>query len=256
MISRARRSVCLVAIIAAGAVASGGCMAKGNVLQPLPAGGHHVLFIGNSLTYTNDLPGTVAQLAVSVGDTILTGAITGPDFALIDHLNAGTAVAAIAQGGWEYVVLQQGPSTVDVSRDSLVLWTKMFDPYVRATGARTALLMVWPDVTRTSFFDACRVSYQTAASAVDGVFMPAGEAWVAAWAMDPTLALYASDGLHPSPLGTYLAALVIFERVTGRDSRTLPSQAVVAGHPLAVSAQTVRLLQQAAHQADTMYPAR
>jgi hypothetical protein len=239
-----------------GALSVCACGANSTPVQALPPGGHHVLFVGNSLTSANDLPGTLARLASSAGDTILTSAVTAADFALIDHLNAGTALAAIRAGGWEYVVLQQGPSTVDVNRDSLVLWTRMFDPYVRAAGARTALFMVWPDVTRFGFFDACRVSYQTAASAVGGVFLPAGEAWLAAWAADSTLALYGSDGYHPSPLGTYLAALVMYERITGHDARTLPSQAVVGGVTLAISPQTVRLLQQAAHQADETYAAR
>ena len=36
----------------------------------LPSGGHHVLFVGNSLTYTHDLPATVAAIAESAGDTI------------------------------------------------------------------------------------------------------------------------------------------------------------------------------------------
>ena len=33
-------------------------------------GGHSVLFIGNSLTYTNDLPAVLAQIAKQSGDTI------------------------------------------------------------------------------------------------------------------------------------------------------------------------------------------
>jgi hypothetical protein len=245
-----------ITFIVTAAVACASCKSAEGALSPIPAGGHHVLFIGNSLTAVNDLPGTVAQLASSVGDTIVAGSVTASDFALIDHLNSGSALSAIHAGGWEYVILQQGPSTVDVNRDSLVLWTKMFDPYIRASGARTALFMPWPDVTRFGFFDACRASYQAAATAVNGVFMPAGEAWLAAWAVDPNLALYSSDGYHPSPLGTYLAALVMYERITGHDARNLPAQAVVGGSPLPVSTQTVRLLQQAAHQADLNNSAR
>ena len=85
-------------------------------------------------------------------------------------------------------------------------------------------------------------------AAVGGLFFPAGEAWRTAWASDPQLPLYGPDGYHPSELGTYLAALVVYEEITGNDSRMLPDQAIVAGRDLSVAGSRVRLLQDAAHQ--------
>ena len=90
-------------------------------LSPLPAGGIHVLFIGNSLTYVNELPRTVADLVASTGDTLRAAEVVFPDFALVDHISVGTAMQAIRLGGWKYVVLQQGPSSVQINRDSLIL---------------------------------------------------------------------------------------------------------------------------------------
>jgi hypothetical protein len=183
--------------------------------------------------------------------------VAAPDFALIDHLKGGTgALAQIRAGGWEYVVLQQGSSSLPVNRDSLILWTRQFDTIVRQAGATPALYMVWPTRDRVTFFDAVLTSYQQAARAVNGVFMPAGQAWVTAWRSDSTLALYGPDGLHPSLLGTYVAALVIYERITGHDARNLPAQAVVAGRAVSVAEETVRLLQRAAHETNAQYPAR
>ena len=231
-----------------------GCLDTSAPLQPLPPGGHHVLFVGNSLTDANDLPGTLVGLAASVGDTIRTASVTAANYALIDHLNDGRVQGVIGQGGWEYVILQQGPSTVPVNRDSLVIWTRLFDPLVRSAGARTGLFMVWPDVTRLAFFDDCRLAYQQAAQAVNGVFFPAGQAWRTAWAADSTLPLYGPDGYHPSALGTYVAALVIYEKITGHDARKLGPQAVVGGAILSATAATVRLVQQAAHQTNLQYP--
>jgi hypothetical protein len=83
---------------------------------------------------------------------------------------------------------------------------------------------------------------------VDGRCFPAGEAWRAAWAEDPALPLYGPDGFHPSPLGTYLAALVVYEGITGHDARRLPEQAVVQGQTLPVSGGTVIMLQRIAHE--------
>jgi hypothetical protein len=231
-----------------------GCIAFDAPSQLLPKIGHSILFVGNSLTYTNDLPGTVAALATSIGDTIRVSSVATSNFALIDHLNGGSdALARIRSGGWEYVVLQQGPSSLASSQDSLRIWTQMFNTSIRAVGAQPALLMVWPSIDRIAFFDDIRLSYQNAAKSVGGAFYPAGGAWVKAWAADSSLALYGPDGYHPSQLGTYLAALVVFECVTRTDARVLPATASVGGALLTADASTIRTLQRAAHQANVEF---
>lgn len=253
MKSRVRTPMVVFGLTASLFIGTG--IACGNSVEPLQTGGVHVLFIGNSLTYVNDLPGTLSALALSVGDTIRVQTVAEPNFALIDHYQGGSnALAVIAAGQWKYVVLQQGPSTTAINRDSLILTAQLFDPHIRAVGATPALYMVWPTIDRIAFFDAARVSYQMAATAVNGVFMPAGRAWVTAWDTDPNVALYSGDGLHSSPLGTYLAALVIYERITGHDARLLPGVAVVEGRTLNTPEATIRLLQRAAHETNELYP--
>jgi len=243
----------LFAFLFGGASCLGGST---STLAPLPPGGHHVLFVGNSLTYVNDLPATLAAIAASAGDTIRVATEAGPNLALIDHLTGSTAaLARISQGGWEYVILQQGPTPAGICRDSLVLWTKMFDPYIKAVGARTAVFMAWPYAGPLEWFDDIRISFQQSAAGVSGVFLPAGEAWRSALRADPTIALYGGDGFHPSPTGTFLAALEIYERITGRDVRTIPPKAFANGQPLALSEATVRMLQAAAHDANARFPA-
>ena len=233
-------------------LAATSCGGSGAPVQPpptTPPATYRVLFIGNSLTYFNDLPGTVAALAGSANITIHVASVVRPNLALIDHVEGSSnALDAIRQGGWKYVVLQQGPSALALSRDTLLLATRLLATEIRAIGARTALLMVWPESSRFAVFDDVRDSYRVAADDVGGLFLPAGEAWRAAWASDPQLPLYGPNGYHPSELGTYLAALVVYESITGNDSRALPDQAIVAGRNLSVAANRVRLLQDAAHQ--------
>ena len=226
------------------------------VEPPLPVA-HRVLFIGNSLTATNNLPATIAAIARSGGDSISFKAVVGPGLALIDHFNGATdALAKIREGGWDYVVLQQGPtSTGGVCQDSLILWSTMFASRIEAVGATTALFMVWPVGDRFAYFDNVRTAYQLAAQAAHGVFLPAGEAWRAAWVTHSGLPLYGPDDFHPSPMGTFLAALEIYERLSGRDVRTLPPVAFANGVRLAVPTDMVRLLQAAAHDANQRFPA-
>jgi hypothetical protein len=224
-------------------------------IEPLPEGGHHVLFIGNSLTYTNDLPGTVAALAASVGDTVRVGSVALPNMAVIDHaLGMSNAVQVIQSQQWEFVLLQQGPTTTLVNRDTLIIATKALDPIVKASGGRTAQLMAWPEATSPQLFPAVRASSQAAAASVSGgMFIPAGDAWRAALEENPAIALYGPDGYHPGLLGTYLAALVIYEKITGHDCRQLPGRAVVDGVTLATPETLVRSLQRIAHETVALY---
>lgn len=250
----ARRAAVVAALFTLAATACLPQQGGASLTGPLPPGGHRVLFIGNSLTYANALPRTLSDIATSAGDTIRTAYVAYPDYALVDHTGQGDAAKAIALGGREYVVLQQGPSSVQVNRDTLIAATKYFDGLIRAKGGRPALYSVWPQSIYVSTFARAIESYQLAAQAVNGVMLPVATAWLGAWAADSTLGLYSSDGLHPSALGTYIAAAVMYEKITGHDARTLPGVVVVEGRTISVPVATARLLQAAAHKANLDYP--
>ena len=248
---------CRVTLILLGLATACGGSPPPSAPPAVRSGGSHVLFIGNSLTYTNDLPGAVAAVALGFSDTMQIRMVAAPNLALIDHVAGQTdAVDAIRSARWDYVVLQQGPTVLPLYRDTLILATRWLQPYIQAAGARSAQLMVWPMATKRASFDEVRRSSQLAAKAVDGVFLPAGEAWRAAWEAGSKVALYGPDGFHPSPLGTYLTALVIYEGLTGRDVRSLPPRATIGGQRLQVPTATVRLLQQVAHETIIRYSSR
>jgi hypothetical protein len=212
-----------------------------------------VLFIGNSLTSSNNLPAMVTAIGHQQGVTIQCETVAVPDFSLDDHIQRGEAVRAIARGGWSFVVLQQGPSALLESRVQLRASVKTLDRDVRRVGAKTAMYMVWPSAARRGDFDRVSESYAIAARDVSGVVVPAGDAWRAAWRSDPTLALYGSDGFHPTPLGTYLAALVVYQQLSGRSPVGLPqtlTSPTGAFPPIVLTAQQATLLQNAAAEAN------
>ena len=68
-----------------------------------------VLFVGNSLTYVNDLPSTLRALAASQPTpvTIETQTFVAPGGSLADRWNDGKAAAALASGHWDAMVLQE-----------------------------------------------------------------------------------------------------------------------------------------------------
>ena len=197
-----------------------GTVSCGSTAPGLPDDGLSVLFVGNSLTAANDLPGMVAALASAAGvERFRYQAVTAGGAALEDHWDDGRAVAAIEGARWDVVVLQQGPSSLESSRLNLIEWAGRFAQKIRERGGRPALYMVWPPLGGD--WDAVTRSYTDAAVAVDGMLFPAGEALRAIHAGEPEIPMFAADQFHPSREGTYLAALVILGALTGRSTEGL-----------------------------------
>ncbi|HYW31675.1 MAG TPA: hypothetical protein VE869_09230 [Gemmatimonas sp.] len=237
--------LCLLGTSGIGCNPLGVTSAPSRAIPRFEPGGIRVLFIGNSLTYYNDLGDMMAAVARSGGDNAIRSAtVAFPDYALEDHIGNGTATRALREGNWEFVVLQQGPSSLPANQLLLADGARSFDRDIRAAGAVPVLFMVWPQSNRLADFPAVRTSYRNAAAAVRGIFAPAGDAWAAAWELDPSTSLYL-DGLHANPAGTYLAAIVILHQLRGTDPRSLPRK--IPGYP--ASEATVELLQLAARRA-------
>jgi lysophospholipase L1-like esterase len=182
--------------------------------------GTSILFIGNSLTESNDLAGRVATLSRRTGHPIDTSAVTRSGFSLSDHLQDGRAVRAIRARRWTWVALQQGPSTLPESRAELITSARRFAEEIRQTGAQPALLMAWPLPGQT--FQAVSASYRAAAEAVDARVFPAGDALGLVVRRDASLALFTADGFHPSPLGSDVAALAVHCALFPEDRAALP----------------------------------
>lgn len=198
--------------------------------------GNSILFVGNSLTYTNDLPAMVEKVAEAAGDSVRVGMVAGPNLAVIDHTGAGTdAMTQIHGGHWAFVVLQQGPTPAGICRDTLVIAAMRLALSIREAGGRPALFLPWAHRAFPQSVVFAGQSATAAARAVGGVVIPVGIAWKEALDADPELPLYGSDGYHPAPAGTLLAALTVYDRLFGRDVRIIPvaALATITGVPLA-----------------------
>lgn len=201
------------------------------------AGGSRVLFLGNSLTYTHDLPRAVAALAEAAGEEMAVASVTAPNVSLEDLWHDGRALDAIASGAWDVVVMQQGPSTQPASREHLAVWVGRFAERARAEGVRPAVYMVWPPAgTDLALAEA---SYADAAEGAGALLLPVGRAWRLALEADPDMPLYGLDGFHPSPTGTALAALVIYGGVAGELPDALPSRLPVGATSVELDAALV-----------------
>jgi hypothetical protein len=220
------------------------------------SGPRRILFIGNSLTGANEMPGMLVALAESARVTPLPSVDVDwlPDFALIDHWSLGTAKALIANGHYDVVVMQQGPSSVEVNRDTLRLAVGLFAPLIRTAGGVPALFAVWPTADRQVDFDRATESYRIAAQDVGGMLFPGGETWRAAWKRIPTLELYSPDGLHPSALGSYAVAVSMFGILYDRSTIGLPATLRLTNRGVyRVEPASARIIQEAADEANRQF---
>ena len=201
-----------------------------------------VLFVGNSLTATNDLPGMVAALGkASRFRDVEVRTLAPGGWSLEDHWRLGEAPRVLASQRWDAIVLQQGPSALPESQVNLREWATRIAADARERRTRPALFTVWPESYRFAVFPDVLASYRNAARAARAELFPAGDAWRAAWRRDPKLPLYGPDGFHPSRLGSYLAAVVIYAGLVKASPVGLPR--------LWVSAKRAGVLQAAAAEA-------
>lgn len=227
----------------AGCGASSGLTGSPEVLSDPPT---QILFIGNSLTFFNEMPEILLGLLNTQPDIdYRVESVAFPSAGLEDHWTSGPALGRIAEGGWDVVVLQQGPSATE-GRPSLLEYSQLFAEKIRAVGATPALYMVWPSIQRSFDADGVSDSYTTAAKLVGGGLLPAGDAFRVAQAMEPSIELYGGDGFHPSVEGSFLAALVMFVQMTGNDADGLPTMIQTSSGPKEISENDAVILQQAA----------
>lgn len=184
-----------------------------------------VLFVGNSYTYCNDLPGTVSRLAAAAEPPVRieTGHVTRGGWSLEKHWAGGGAQERIRRGGWDVVVLQDkstGPID-EPGPESMKAHARKFHAEIEKIGAKTVFYMTWARQHRPAMIEALAKHYEEIADELGAAVAPVGRAWQRALAARPGLALHVEDRSHPNELGTYLAACVFYATLTGRDPRGL-----------------------------------
>jgi hypothetical protein len=258
-----RRSITLLAVLclSLGAwIASGRAHRAGPFDDPPGAhprepGTLHVLFVGNSFTSVNDLPTMVGELAKAAGEdrALRVGRCLHDGFRLKDHWEKGEAIRALGEGKWELVVLQEQSAVPSFDRERRAALmdavARKFHEEALRSKARVVLYMTWgyrdgdrrnrPGDTYAEMQARLERGYREVARELGAAVVPVGEAWRIARQQAPGLGLWAHDGRHPSPAGTYLAACTFYGALY---EKTPVGNPYTAG----LSLEEARLLQQAA----------
>ncbi len=168
-----------------------------------------ILFVGNSLTYTNDLPALVVAAAAKKGIAVETGMLAYPDYALQDHWEDGKLQQMLASEYFDFVIVQQGPSSQEEGRQMLLEYGKKIKALCDQHQAKLAFYMVWPAFSNYEMFDGVIKNYREAAAATNAILCPVGKAWKTHFDSTGDYSYYGPDMFHPSQKGSEQAAKVI-----------------------------------------------
>jgi len=171
----------------------------------------NVLFIGNSFTARNDLPGLIAELAAGRGHRLKHQLLSIGGASLRTHWNKGEAQKAIHGGKFDFVVLQE-QSTLPVKNAARMHENiRLFDPVIRDSGAKTALYLTWARQQVPESQKAITDAYASIGREIGATVIPVGVAWQKFLAKHQQPILHDKDKSHPTLAGSYLAACVFFE---------------------------------------------
>lgn len=187
-----------------------------------------VLFIGNSYTFTYDLPGLVSMLGTASGIPIYTEAVTEGGQNLQYHLAQPITAETITGHPWDVVVIQgHSLDTVD-NLDGFLEAGQALSTMVVDAGAEPLLYETWARKAGHEIYGSnpnaggspeamqaiIRAGYLELAGLTGAAIAPVGDTWEQAEIDHPELDRFGPDFHHPSLHGAYLSACVFYAVLT------------------------------------------
>jgi hypothetical protein len=196
-----------------------------------------ILFVGNSFTARNNLPGLLAGLAKARGIALEHKLIQAGGASLRQHLNSGAVAAALENGAYDTVVLQEQSTLPGKNAKRMHENVREMHDLIAKHGARTALYMTWAWLNRPDGQAAITTAYATIAAELGATLVPVGMVWERFLRTHDQPVLHDDDGSHPSAAGSYLAACVFLIALLQEDPVGIEAKA------RGVSAEDAALIQ-------------
>ncbi|MDO4404293.1 MAG: acyltransferase family protein [Atopobiaceae bacterium] len=181
-----------------------------------------ILMLGNSLTYYNDMPAILSELTGAEVEAHTKGGAHLAEQLDPNSQIGSSTLAALEEGGWDYVVLQeQSAQPIKTDEGEYMQSLTELTERVRACGATPIIYATWPYAEGCSRLDKLGISSDEMGKLLHSAFVEAAastgdlmadveSAWQNAEAREM---LYAVDGVHPSAIGSRLAAEVIAQTI-------------------------------------------
>ena len=215
-----------------------------------------ILFIGNSFTHANDLPGMLIAMMATKGIGLETKQVTPGGCTLKKHWEDGNAIQVINEGNWDYVIIQE-QSQMPVFQPPVTLkYAALLAGAAAKTGAKPVFYLTWAYRDKPEMQAGLTKTYMRAGKDANCLVAPAGVAWEGVRKKYPRIPLHAKDGKHPSVQGSYLTACVMYATILRRDPMGLPGRlridkqvrpnVIMRRQPCSLTTVQVRPLQQVA----------
>jgi hypothetical protein len=199
-----------------------------------------VLFLGNSFTYTYDIPTLFEGFANSAGisvtvDERTTAGIAVADEQITGHINDGLSQSKITAQQWDYIIVQDnqgdyvnniGVISANCGNGNVTLYNQ-----IKANFNCTHIIYFagWGPEGGVSTGD----NTQSCIERIHGnmnylndaigneIVSPIGKSWIQSLNQMPSVDLYHSDNVHPSLAGSYLAAATLFTSIFKKNPTNL-----------------------------------
>ena len=216
----------------------------------------NILFLGNSLMYYNDMPQLFANIATAAGKKVNVQSVTKGSATISDFANERTEVGAKAipmlkENKWDYVIIEPSRRISpyeNTVKEAELESAKKIQELAKAAGGDVLLYSVWGNnngtvveykavtpismtevathsmgrKSHTKFMHEVNLEFAAALGGVKVALV--GYAFENCISKYPQFNLYHSDERHPSPIGSYLAAAVIYTTVFGENLERIPYQ--------------------------------
>ncbi|MBE5768423.1 MAG: SGNH/GDSL hydrolase family protein [Clostridiales bacterium] len=182
-----------------------------------------ILMIGNSFTFYHDIPRQIAAITGAEVHSVTRGGAAfsdslKPEDELHDRVNA-----ALQNGPWDYVVLQEQSSRPVLEKEIYLECAAIMCRKVRQVGAVPVIYGTWAyregseklqktGLTYEEMAQGLRASHMQAAKDNDALFADVGSVFTALRDIVP---VYEDDDFHPAPAGAVASAFTLAKTMLG-----------------------------------------
>ena len=204
-----------------------------------------ILMVGNSLTYTNNIPQLLENMCKNTGirasvDSVTRGGHSLSQYAFpsqdYEKQLSDAIITKLTTQRWDYVILQGRSDETIVNEETLRKAIACLYPYIKNSGAQMVLYLTWaPDWNGTGYDIDKRQAeiaevYYSIARQYQCALAPSGIAFARERKLYPNMDLYYSstDRLHPNLSGSYLSACCIYGTLFGKSPENITYSAGLA----------------------------
>ncbi|MBL8522733.1 MAG: hypothetical protein JNN20_03490 [Betaproteobacteria bacterium] len=176
-----------------------------------------ILFIGNGVTFLHGMPALLTEIAATASEprTLVTKTVGFDAATLQSQWEKGDALAAIREGGWDMVVLQEHSHGAADRPEPMFRFARLFDAEIKKIGARTMIFQPWAWNDRYHTIVQIEANTRKISAELGAQLVPVGAAWKIAMKDFPRLPLLDNRAV-PTPASVYLTATVFHAVITGR----------------------------------------